>query len=61
LTGNNAELVAEMEKLLRPLAEFDYGTVSTEKVSGRQPETPAENAPEAAPQVNEKNKKLLTS
>jgi hypothetical protein len=60
LTGNNAELVAEMEKLLRPLAEFDYGTVSTEEVSGREPETPAENAPEAAPQVDKKSKKLLT-
>jgi hypothetical protein len=60
-TGNSAEIVAEMEKLLRPLAEFDYGTVSTEEVSRREPETPAENAPEAAPQIDEKSKKLLTN
>jgi hypothetical protein len=61
LTGDNAELVAEMKKLLRPLAEFDYGTVSTKEAAGREPETPAESAPEAATQVDEKSKKLLTS
>jgi hypothetical protein len=44
LTGNNAELVVEMEKLVRPLAEFDYGPVATGEVSGHQPEKGAENA-----------------